>query len=63
MLLQDCYLLGYFPKCRKQDSRIYMKTTDKDNYHTFLTLTGPSCFPIFWVKSMKKLFHKKQSTF
>ena len=31
ILLQDCYLLGYFPKYWKQDNRIHMKKPDKDN--------------------------------
>ena len=32
-LLQDCYLLGYFPKCWKQDNKIYIKKPDKDSYN------------------------------
>ena len=33
ILLQNCYLFGYFPKCWKQDNRIYIKKPDKANYH------------------------------
>ena len=33
ILLQNCYLFGYFPKCWKQDNRIYIKKLDKANYH------------------------------
>ena len=54
ILLQDCYLLGYFPKCWKQDNRIYIKKkTDKDNYH-IPNYTGSSHFSILWLKSMEK---------
>ena len=33
ILLRNSYLLGYFPKCWKQDNRIYIKKPDKANYH------------------------------
>ena len=33
ILLRNSYLLGYFPKCWKQDNRIYIKNPDKANYH------------------------------
>ena len=33
ILLRNSYLLGYFPKCWKQDNRICIKKSDKANYH------------------------------
>ena len=33
VLLRNCFLLGYFSKCWKQDNRIYIKKPDKANCH------------------------------
>ena len=33
IVLQACYILGYFPKFWKQDKRIYIKKPTKTNYH------------------------------
>ena len=33
LLLQTCYLIGYFPKLWKMENRIYFKKMDKATYH------------------------------
>ena len=33
LLLQACYLIGYFPKLRGMENRIYFKKMDKATYH------------------------------
>ena len=50
-LLQDCYLLGYFPERWKQGNRIYIKQPDKDNYHI------PNSYnPISFFNIMDKIY-------
>ena len=47
ILLQNCYILGYFPKRWKQDNRIYIKKPDKANYH-LLNSYRPILLSIFF---------------
>ena len=34
IVLQACYVLRFFPRCWKQDNKIYIKKPGKNNYHT-----------------------------